>query len=184
MDNTKIDTKEAIVMQGLVGEKAVFAVEYVIYRAKYSYQHFSEYTRLWLGGQYLGHFDEPEILGMLGRLEQYLEQISQKLIPEGAFDYEKPKQIFRLLEKDSWREQHYDNRICDLPAYAYFNSYAVRHQDEYIFIWQLRREKWEVFPDYPKKIMHHRVSKDYADRVIIAWNKLSTVAKETFTLPV
>lgn len=184
MYNTAIDTKEAVVMQGMIGEKAVFAVEYIIRRAKYSCQHFSEYTQLWLGGQYLGRFDVPEPLGMLGRLERYLESISKNYAPQDSFDYENPKQIFRLLEKDSWNEQNHNNRICDFPAYEYFNSYAIRHQEDYIFMWQLRRRKWETFANYPKKIMHHRVSKDYVDRVIIAWSSLSKVATEMFTPPV
>ncbi len=178
MDN--VDTEEAIVMQGIIGEKTIFAIEYIIRRAKYSYQHFSEYTRIWVGNQHFGRFDEPELLGMLAT--HFI--ISQKNVPEDVFDYENPKQLFRFLERDMKNEQtYYGHFICFFPAYDYFNSYAVRHQDEYIFMWQLRRKKWDTFPDYPKKILHYRVSKDYADRVIIAWNKLSKVARETFTLP-
>jgi hypothetical protein len=141
----------------VIGDKDVFAIEFVI---DYSYTK-NEIVyggcRLWLKGQYLGDINDHIYLNMFHKSLKWIGYNFNRdnLIDSIPLLPLKIKEFTQMLDGD---EALYKNALFDEEAFIRFNERCFRNGENLIFYWCLELyvaehiEDFPTFKDFPKEV--------------------------------
>lgn len=156
-------------MRTLIGDKGGFGIEYEI---QSSDSHVMGNMRLWLGGKYVGAFDDVNILSVA--LFQ-LEGVDSKRIDGCEFVDEAAGKVYEIIESGDIPD---NRRYLLMPGEAFddFSIYWYACNGNLYFVWKLIDNPFFEYPDYPRGIQSAQVSIDEFLRIVAEFRKTISIA--------
>jgi hypothetical protein len=146
----------------IIGNKSSFAIEFDVQHERYS-NHLFGWIRIWLGGGYIGAYDN---LCILSATSYELESFSRMNLDTDEFDGMSDEAIYRHIKLDDcpgfgkyWFSPGGDS-FDDFSVVVYCNK------NKYKFIWKLHENTFFEYAGYPKGFLCADVSVEEFKRVV------------------
>jgi hypothetical protein len=121
-------------IENIIGDKAVFAIQYSISDDHYCLPYAYGDCLIWLGGNFLGEIEGEVYLTRVGKILQSVYLMTDKLtLPEGM--YELPDS-----EKFKVMEENWAYWFMDTEGFDSISKYVYHQNDVLYFLWELRSE--------------------------------------------
>lgn len=150
-----------------VGNKNNFAIEFRIRTERYSNDLFG-WLRFWLGGKYVGAYDNLCILSVtLHALEQFIK----KDIETEDFNGLSKQDIYQFIKFEDIPGL---GKYWFTPGGDSFDDFSIivySHHEMYNFIWKLYEDPFFEYKDYPKGFQFAKVSIDDFKEVVKDFGK-------------
>lgn len=162
-----------MVIKYFFGNKDSFAVEFAVQRERYS-RHLMGNLRLWLGGNYIGAYED---INILSTTLHDLHVLTTKNICSDSFDGINEEQVYQFIKSDDNLE---GGRYFFHPGEAFddFSAVVYRHNGMFKFIWKLEEKPFFEYENYPKGFQWAEVPEDEFRDVVVDFSKqLEELAK-------
>lgn len=152
-------------MTCLIGEKEVFGIEYEISSKD---RFVMGRMRVWIEGNYLGAFDDLDMLGSAQLQFKDLDSTS----PDGCeFVGKSPERICDLIDakspEDRWRYV-----FSPGPSFDDFFIIVYTCNDVIYFVWKLEDQPFFDYPGYPKDVQSAKVPAGSYRKVVAAFGRV------------
>lgn len=150
-----------------VGNKSSFAIEFDVQHERYS-NHLFGWIRIWLGGVYIGAYDNLCILSAISR---ELESFTRMNLDTDEFDGMSVEAIYQYIKLADYPGL---GKYWFSPGGDSFDDFSVVvycHKDKYKFIWKLYEKPFFEYADYPAGFLYAEVSIEEVKQVVSKFMK-------------
>ncbi|MGD9368243.1 MAG: hypothetical protein PVH87_21260 [Desulfobacteraceae bacterium] len=138
-------------MKKLIGKKSEFAIEYAI---KTRVPYLMGNLRLWLGGMYVGYFNEDIMLSSAQHILMHLRGRINELNNE-VFTTKKVEEIYNLVYSGKIDNGKYLLNLGD--SFDDFSFFVFLRGNQINFVWKLHKEPFFDYPNYKNNINHKEI---------------------------
>jgi len=151
----------------IIGDKEVMAIEYRITQKK---PYIMGNLILWMGGVYIGTFEEEQ---MLLNIAYGLERLATNISSNERLNHLGKDEIYHLLNKNN------QGHLVNLgEGFDDFLVYSYVTDNELNFIWNLLDEPFFTYPSYPSGLGFAKIPKEFLIDVVEEF-KTNLLTEET-----